>query len=126
METLDLNISVFFGKLWGVYYIVFGCLFVIANQLGRTIEMTDNKAFVIGTGYVTFFLGLVTIILHNIWVLDWHLTITLLGWVTFLKGIRKIGFPEQIHKQAQRFKKNQYLSASFLIIVGLYLIINAY
>ena len=87
--------------------------FIITKQLGKTIELTDNKAFVISTGYITLLLGLVTVILHNIWVYDYRVIITILGWSTIIKGISKIGFPELIHKQAQRFKQKQWISAVF-------------
>lgn len=84
--------------------------------------MTENKAFVISTGYITLLMGLVTVILHNVWVLDWRSVITLLGWATLLKGIAKVGFPEHIHKQAQRFRHKQELSAIFLILLGSWLL----
>jgi len=116
-----MEITFFFARLWGSFFIIFGLLFIITRQLGRTIEMTDDKAFVISTGYVTLFLGLVTVILHNLWVADWRIAITLLGWSTLIKSILKIGFPEQIHKQAQRFKKKQAVSTIFLILLGVWL-----
>lgn len=116
-----MDITIFFARLWGSYFIIFGLLFIITRQLGKTIEMTDDKAFVISTGYITLIMGLVTVILHNVWVADWRVVITLLGWSTVIKGIQKIGFPEHIHKQAQMFKKKQWLSAVFLIIFGAWL-----
>ena len=84
--------------------------------------MTDNKAFVISTGYITLIMGLVTVILHNVWVIDWRIAITILGWSTVIKGIQKIGFPEHIHKQAQRFKKGQMISAAIMILLGAWLL----
>ena len=84
--------------------------------------MTDDKAFVISTGYITLLMGLVTVILHNIWIWDWPVIITILGWSTLIKGIMKVGFPEQINKQAQRFKKKQWLSALFIIALGAFLL----
>lgn len=116
-----MDISIFFAQLWGSFFVIFGLLFIITGQLGKTIEMTDNKAFVISTGYITLIMGLVTVILHNIWVADWRVVITVLGWSTIIKGIMKIGFPEHIHKQAQRFKKKQQFSAIFLIFIGAWL-----
>ncbi|MBL7100645.1 MAG: hypothetical protein ISS23_01680 [Nanoarchaeota archaeon] len=113
-----MEISIFFARLWGSFFIIFGLLFIITRQLGKTIEMTDDKAFVISTGYITLIMGLVTVILHNVWVANWKVAITILGWSTLIKGIMKVGFPEQIHKQAQRFKKKQIVSAIFLIILG--------
>jgi len=116
-----MDMTIFFARLWGSFFIIFGLLFIIARQLGRTIEMTDDKAFVISTGYVTMLMGLVTVILHNIWTWSWTIAITILGWSTLIKGISKIGFPEQIHKQAQRFKKHQWISAACLILFGAWL-----
>ena len=116
-----MEISIFFAQLWGSFFIIFGLLFIITGQLGKTIEMTDNKAFVVSTGYITLLMGLVTVILHNVWTLDWRVAITILGWSTLIKGISKIGFPEMIHKQAQRFKKKQMLSAIFMILLGAFL-----
>ncbi len=118
---MAIEISIFFARFWGAFFIIFGLLFIITRQLGKTIEMTDNKAFVISTGYITLLMGLVTVILHNLWVADWRVVITLLGWSTLIKGIMKVGFPEQIHKQAQRFKKKQMLSALFMILLGAFL-----
>lgn len=117
-----MELSIFFARLWGSFFIIFGLLFIITRQLGKTIEMTDDKAFVISTGYITFLMGLVTVILHNLWVADWRVVITVLGWSTLIKGIGKIGFPEQINKQAQRFKKKQFVSAFLLIILGVFLL----
>ena len=116
-----MEISIFFARLWGSFFIIFGLLFIITRQLGKTIEMTDDKAFVISTGYITLLMGLVTVILHNVWVADWRVAITILGWSTVIKGITKIGFPEHIHKQAQRFKKKQALSTIFILLLGAWL-----
>lgn len=117
-----MEITIFFAQLWGAFFLVFGALFIITGQLGRTIEMTEDKAFVISTGYISFLMGLVTVILHNVWVWDWPVVITVLGWSTMVKGIMKIGFPDTIQKQAQRFRKKQWLSAVFLMILGAWLL----
>jgi len=114
--------SIFFARLWGSFFIIFGSLFILTRQLGKTIEMTDDKAFVISTGYITLLMGLVTVILHNNWAWSWTVVITILGWSTLIKGISKVGFPEQIHKQAQGFKEKQWLSAIFMILLGAFLL----
>ena len=97
---------------------IFGLLFIITKQLGKTIEMTENKEFVISTGYISLLMGLATVVLHNLWVADWRVVITILGWSTLIKGILKIGFPGFIHKQAQRFKTQQTLEAIALLLLG--------
>jgi glucose uptake protein GlcU len=121
-----MEFSIFFARLWGSFFIIFGLLFIITRQLGKTIEMTDDKAFVISTGYITMLMGLVTVLLHNVWTLDWRVVITVLAWSTLIKGISKIGWPEQIHKQAQRFKKKQWLSAFFIVALGVWLFLVSF
>ena len=117
-----MEISIFFARLWGSFFIIFGFLFIVSKQLVKTIEMTDDKSFVISTGYITLLMGLVTVILHNVWVYSWQIVITILGWSTLIKGIMKVGFPQKIHKEAQRFKKKQWLSAIFIILLGAFLL----
>lgn len=122
------EISIVLAQFWGGFFIIFGLLFIITGYLGKLIEMTDDKAFVISTGYITLLMGLMTVVLHNVWVKEWVVVITVLGWVTLLKGMTKIAFPEFIHKQAQRFKSNQLLSGAFMIGFGgymLYMVCNA-
>ncbi|MFC1768639.1 hypothetical protein ACFLZX_02650 [Nanoarchaeota archaeon] len=121
-----MDMTIFFARLWGSFFLIFGSLFIISKQLGKTIEMTNDKAFVISTGYITLLMGLVTVILHNVWVASWEILITLLGWSTVIKGIMKVGFPEKIHKEAQRFKKKQIVSAIFLILLGIFLLIMSF
>ncbi|MEW8026567.1 MAG: hypothetical protein AB2792_20680 [Candidatus Thiodiazotropha sp.] len=117
-----MDISIVLAKFWGGLFIIFGFLFIVTKQLGKTIEMTEDKAFVISTGYITLLLGLITVVLHNRWEVHWRLAITLLGWSTLIKGIGKVGFPELIHQQAQKFKKNQNISGLALIVFGSWLV----
>lgn len=116
-----MELSIYLAQIWGGFFIIFGLLFIFAKFLGRVIEMTDDKSFVISTGYITLLMGLVTVVLHNVWVADWRVAITVLGWSTLIKGMMKIGLPDVIHKQSQRFKQNQFVSAIMLIILGVYL-----
>jgi len=83
--------------------------------------MTEDKAVTVSTGYITFLLGLVTVILHGIWVLDWRVVITILGWMTLLKGATKIGFPNYINKSAQMFKAQQKIWGGVIFLLGAWL-----
>ena len=117
-----MDISIFFAQFWGGFFVVFGLLSLGSRLLGRVIEMTEDKAFVVSTGYITLLMGLVTVILHNVWVADWRIAITILGWSTLIKGMMKIGIPDVIHKQAQRFKTQQTLESTILLHLGSWLL----
>ena len=113
-----MDVSIAFARIWGGFFIIFGFLFLISKFLGKVIEMSDNKFFTVATGYNSMMFGLATVVLHNIWALDWRLFITILGWSTLIKGVMKIGFPEQVNKNAQHFKKNQWVSALAMFAMG--------
>ena len=119
---MDMDISHILAKFWGLFYVIFGSLFIVTRQLGRTIEMSDDRKFVIATGYSTLLMGLATVSLHNLWVTDWRLLVTLLGWTAIAKAIHKIGFPDSIAKQAQHFRQGQLYSAVFLLLLGGFLL----
>lgn len=115
---MDIDISVFFARLWGGFFLIFGLLFLVSGFLGKVIEMSGDRSFTVSTGYISLLMGLVTVILHSLWVADWRIAITLLGWSTLIKGVMKIGFPDVIHRQAQAFKRRQWIDAVLLMGLG--------
>ena len=113
-----MSIELFLAKFWGSLFMILGGMSVGAKLLGRIIDYTEEKAITISTGYITFLLGLATVVAHNIWVTDWRIAITILGWVTLLKGIEKIGFPDRVNKKAQIFKGRQILWGCVIFLIG--------
>jgi hypothetical protein len=100
---------------------ILGGLSVRAKLLVRTMEMTEDKSATTSSGHITVLLGLMTVVLHNVWTLDWRVAITILGWTTLLKGIMKIGFPGHVNKGAQIFKGEQQLWGGIIFLMGTWL-----
>lgn len=113
-----MEITIFLAKFWGSLFMILGALSIAARFLGRVIEYTEDKTITISTGYITFLLGLATVVAHNIWAADWRVTVTILGWITLFKGIEKIGFPERVNKKARMFKKHQALFGGVIFAIG--------
>jgi hypothetical protein len=113
-----MEISIFFARFWGSLFIILGLSTVGAKFLGRVIKYTEDKTITISTGYITFLLGLVAVILHGIWTADWRIAVTLLGWITLFKGITKIAFPERVNKRAQLFKNRQSWWGGVILLIG--------
>ena len=112
------EITIYLARFWGSLFIILGLMSVCAGFLGRIIKFTDNKVITITTGYITFLLGLITVVLHNLWVWDWRVTITILGWATLIKGIEKITLPERVNRKAQMFKKLQWFWGLIIFLIG--------
>jgi hypothetical protein len=115
-----MEISIYLARFWGSLFVILGLMSVGAKLLGRIIKYTEDKTITVSTGYITFLLGLITVTLHNIWVVDWRVAITILGWVTLLKGIEKIGFPNRVNKKAQMFKGGQILWGFVILLIGVF------
>lgn len=116
-----MEITIFLARFWGSLFMILGGLSVGAKFLGRIIEYTEDKTITISTGYITFLLGLATVVAHNVWVADWPVAVTILGWVTLFKGIEKIGFPERVSKKAQIFKGMQALWGTVIFLLGAFI-----
>jgi len=82
-------LSLFLAKLLGVLLVVKG-ITVLANlkYFARLVqEFARNEALlVIALGH-ELAIGLLLILTHNVWVKDWPVVITLIGWAMVLKGI---------------------------------------
>ncbi len=100
---------------------ILGVLSIGAKFLGRVINYTEDRTITVSTGYITFLLGLATVVAHNVWVADWPIAITILGWITLFKGIEKVAFPERVNKKAQMFKGGQVFWGVVIFIIGVFL-----
>jgi hypothetical protein len=114
------EITIYLSRFWGSLFMILGVSTIFAGFLGRVIEYTKDKTITISTGYITFLLGLFTAVFHQLWVFDWRVSVTLLGWITLFKGIEKNAFPERVHKKAQMFKKMQWLWGIIIFFIGLW------
>ena len=83
-----MDVTIFFARVLGGFYLIFALLFLMSKYLGKLIEKTNDKWFTVSTGYYTLLLGLATVVLHNIWVWDWPVVITIIGWSTLIKGVQ--------------------------------------
>ncbi|MGC9049172.1 MAG: hypothetical protein ACP5IX_03065 [Patescibacteria group bacterium] len=115
-----MEISIILAKFWGWFLIVSCLVYIRSKSLEEVIELARNKAFLMIFGYISFVLGLVSIILHNLWVSDWRVVITIFGWMALFKGIVNIGFPELSQKWAEKFR-NKLLLTKILLIIGIIL-----
>lgn len=115
-----MEITIFLAKFWGSLFMILGGLSVVAKFLGKVIEYTEDRTITVSTGYITFLLGLATVVAHNVWVADWPVAITILGWVSLFKGIEKIGFPDRVNQKAQMFKSQSTLWGVVIFLIGVF------
>jgi hypothetical protein len=57
-----------------------------------------NGGLVFVVGMLTLIAGLAIVNAHNLWVADWRVIITLLGWIAILRGIASMMFPFRVRQ----------------------------
>ncbi len=91
---------------------------MIRHMMDRLSE--DNPAIML-SGFISLLFGLIIVVSHNVWVWNWQLLITLVGWVSTLKGVVLLWWPSQMLKM-----RKSMMSDNMLLVHGvLALVIGA-
>ncbi len=113
-----MGVENFLAKFWGWLLVIVCLVFLLRRKsLEDIFKLVEDKGFTLLSGYLALSLGLVTIILHNVWVADWRVVITIFGWISLIKGISRIAFPGVIRKVALKFQNKPVLTQILLLVV---------
>ena len=88
------DISIFLAKFWGWYFIIFFLILSLnPKRIQQIFEDLKDQKFIIITAFIAIIIGLLNILIHNLWVNDWRLIITLIGWAALFEGLLLFIFP---------------------------------
>jgi hypothetical protein len=98
MET-----SIFLARLIGPMLGVMGLGLVIDPRGFQTLanEFVGSRALIFLAGLLAFVPGLAVVLAHNVWVADWPVIITALGWLALVGGAFRILMPRQVARIAR-------------------------
>ena len=122
------NISIFLAQFWGWYLLIF---FVILSFNPRRIkqifdDLKDEK-FLILTAFIAIIIGLINILLHNIWEPSWKFIITILGWIALFIGLSLFIFPQPTVSSLKSFNvKFVQVIYVLLFLLGIFLLNKSY
>lgn len=117
-----MDTTIFLAQFWGWFSVITAIVYLIGGNsfLDELLKMHKDRGFVFLSGWALLPLGLITIILHNVWVADWRIIITITGWASTFMGITRIGFPEITQKITTAIFRNKIARFRIaMIIVGL-------
>jgi hypothetical protein len=123
-----MNIANTLAVLMGSALVVTGI--TLFNKSYFSAVMTDlanSKGLLWVTGFITFVMGMVIVALYNVWSADWRVLVTLLGWLTVIKGAVIMLFPSSMMLLYRRFLSNQtftYSGIYALVLGGLLLFLG--
>lgn len=118
--------SRFLSKAVGIYLIFVSCaMFTNMQQFMTYISsLINNSSLMFVTGFFTLILGILMVLSHNIWQLNWRIILTIISWIVLLKGATIVICPEFIDQVTLLFLQNinfAYLTAGFDLIIGILL-----
>ena len=120
-----MEVTFFLAKGFSIYLVVIGIAMLFNREYYTTAanEMLDHSGLSFFTSIFTLILGIILVLSHNIWTLNWTVVITVLAWLTFLKGILRLLMPAHFSKCMRIYETScYYYTVTVLsILVGLYL-----
>ncbi|NQU77545.1 hypothetical protein HQ544_02500 [Candidatus Falkowbacteria bacterium] len=120
-----MDVSIFLAKVLGLYLVIVS-IAILANRkiLPKVAKMYMHHEPILFTeGAFALIIGLLMVVSHNIWTSDWRVIITILAWLTLLKGVGRLLAPESLAKWAAKNYK-YFTPAGFIIgiVLGVYLL----
>ncbi|MEX1012867.1 MAG: hypothetical protein WD595_01585 [Waddliaceae bacterium] len=89
-------LSFFLAQLFGIYLLIAGLYYILRyDQIKEVLsDFYSSPALRVVSAVISLLLGLFIILSHSVWVLNWPVLITLIGYASFAKGIANLFFPE--------------------------------
>ena len=118
-----MDLSIFLAKAIGIYYIFVSIAFLI-NKIrlrGLIIETMNNPAFLLLSGFIALIIGILLVVGHNLWVEDWRVIITIIGWLALIKGMTIILFPQFLVNLSIKWMQNDAaytITFLFVLLMG--------
>ena len=93
-------VTLFFAQVIGAYLFLMSLAMLIHQGRYRKVgtDLVVNTTISTVMGMIGLLLGLVIVVTHNIWVSDWPVVITIIGWVLILTNLLRIFFQNRMRK----------------------------
>lgn len=104
-----MEISIVVAKMLALLYLA-AAISALSGQMtfnAITKDLMSNKALSFLMGFVALILGVLLVELHNVWVKDWPVLITIVGWAALVKGFAIIAYPKSLGWFKDWFKNAQ-------------------
>ncbi len=118
MET---ELSILMARIVALIYIPIGIGLLTGQIKAKAMikSYKDSAAFTLFVGIFAVIAGLLLVHYHNLWVKDWQVLITLIGWIAVIEGVLFIAFPKTLLSYSERMSKNMTFWNWFALGFGL-------
>ena len=80
--------TIILAKILGLYFLGIGVALLFNLKRFKELyqQIAQNNIFCYLGGVLALFLGAFIVSVHNVWVMEWPVTLTILGWLSLIKG----------------------------------------
>ncbi len=118
-----MDASLFLARLIGPIFVIVGIGLLLNGDRYRAVvdEVMSSHALLYIFGAIALTGGLAIVLTHNIWVWDWPVIITIVGWLMIVRGSFRIVFPQQVEDLARKMvaRWSNILLISGLLVIAL-------
>ncbi len=128
---MRMELSYFLGQLFGLSLAMVAVAGLIRPQLidGVIKDVKQHPALSLLFGFTGVVMGLAIVLSHNLWVTDWRVFITIVGWGALLKGAMYLAAPQGLFSLATAVYGTPQRTKLILVlagVVGLYVATKAF
>lgn len=121
-----MDISIFLAKALGIYLLIVSSGMLVNSQNIKPIlkDFLNNLPLLYLGGFIALIVGILIITSHNIWVGDWRVLITIIGWMSFIKGTWLVVAPQVGHRLTAKWMQSHtayVVTSLFDLAIGAYL-----
>ncbi len=130
-----MNKSIYIARLIGPVLLVMAIGMALGLQMegdsysSLLKEFIGSRALIFITGILALTAGLAMVNAHNLWVRDWRVIVTILGWLFVLRGIMLLVFPVAVQTIGDRIVSSRsgvIAGAAITFVIGAILSIMGY
>lgn len=121
-----MDLSIFLAKALGIYFIVISIAVLLNRQhfINIVNEMLGSGALMLTMYINVLILGILLVLVHNIWEPSWRIIITIIAWLILIKAILNLCFPKFSAQLTRPFLRSDgvfYVSILINLLIGILL-----
>lgn len=123
-----MEISLFLAKVIGLCFILFAISMFTAKSYYFSVmkHLAKDPAIPILAGSINLIIGVLLVVSHNVWQMNWTVLITLIGWLTLIRGFALLTLPNKMLAMAAQFSERKTAYKVSLVVVFIVGIILCY
>ena len=114
-----MSLTIELARIFSIYFIVVGISILVNKSFYLTAvkDIASSNIAMLIIASITLILGVILVNLHNVWLDDRSVAITLFCWVVLFSGVIRTMFPTLVQKVAAKLPKNFVLFSSVICLV---------